>query len=36
MTLNEYQNKSLETAVYPENMKVFYPALGLNVLHRSF
>lgn len=29
MTLNEYQQKALETAVYPQNYKIVYPALGL-------
>lgn len=29
MTLNEYQDKALETAVYPQKYKVVYPALGL-------
>ena len=29
MTLNEYQQKALETAVYPQEYKVIYPALGL-------
>ena len=29
MTLNEYQQKALETAIYPEQYKVIYPALGL-------
>lgn len=29
MTLNEYQSKALETAVYPEDMKIIYPTLGL-------
>ena len=29
MTLNEYQQKALETAVYPQEYKVVYPALGL-------
>ena len=29
MTLNEYQQKSLETAFYPNEYKVIYPALGL-------
>lgn len=30
MTLNEYQLAALETAVYPEQYKVIYPALGMN------
>lgn len=30
MHLNKYQEKALETAVYPEQYKVIYPALGLN------
>lgn len=29
MTLNEYQNLALETAIYPEKYKVIYPALGI-------
>lgn len=29
MTLNEYQQKALETANYPEQYKILYPALGL-------
>ena len=29
MTLNEYQKKALETAVYPQEYKIIYPALGL-------
>lgn len=29
MTLNEYQQKALETAIYPKQFKVIYPALGL-------
>lgn len=29
MTMNEYQEHALETAVYPEKYKVVYPALGL-------
>jgi NTP pyrophosphatase (non-canonical NTP hydrolase) len=29
MTLNDYQCKALETAVYPVNSKVIYPSLGL-------
>ena len=29
MTLNEYQQKALETAIYPTKYKVIYPALGL-------
>lgn len=29
MTLNEYQQKALETAVYPKEYKIVYPALGL-------
>lgn len=28
--MNEYQRKALETAVYPQNYKVVYPALGMN------
>lgn len=30
MTLNEYQSAALKTAVYPEHMRIVYPALGLN------
>ncbi len=30
MTLNEYQEKALETAVYPQQFKIIYPALGLS------
>ena len=30
MTLNEYQQKALETAFYPNEYKVIYPALGMN------
>lgn len=29
MTLNEYQQKALETAVYPQEYKIIYPSLGL-------
>ena len=29
MTLNEYQQKALETAVYPEQFRIIYPALGI-------
>lgn len=29
VTLNEYQSMSLETAVYPDEFKVIYPALGI-------
>ena len=29
MTLNEYQQMALETAIYPEKYKVIYPALGI-------
>ena len=29
MELNEYQQKALETAVYPQEYKVVYPALGM-------
>lgn len=29
MTLNEYQNKALETAQYPEAHRIIYPTLGL-------
>lgn len=30
MNLNEYQSLALETAIYPEQYKVIYPALGIN------
>lgn len=29
MTLNDYQIAALKTAIYPENMKINYPTLGL-------
>ena len=29
MELNEYQSKALETAKYPQELKVVYPALGI-------
>lgn len=29
MTLNEYQQKALETAIYPEEQKIIYPTLGM-------
>ena len=29
MNLNEYQQKALETAIYPQEFKVIYPALGM-------
>lgn len=29
MTLDEYQNHALETAIYPKQYKVIYPALGI-------
>lgn len=29
MELNEYQQKALETAVYPEEYRIIYPALGI-------
>lgn len=29
MTLNEYQEAALTTAVYPEEMRIIYPALGM-------
>jgi mazG nucleotide pyrophosphohydrolase domain protein len=29
MTLNEYQQIALETAVYPEEYNIIYPALGM-------
>ena len=30
MTVNEYQEAVLATAVYPEQFRVIYPALGMN------
>lgn len=30
MELNEYQKKALETAVYPREFSIIYPALGLS------
>lgn len=29
-TLNQYQQAALETAIYPDAMRIIYPALGLN------
>ena len=29
MTLNEYMQAALETAVYPEEYRIIYPALGM-------
>lgn len=29
LTLNEYQEMALETAIYPKEFKVIYPALGI-------
>lgn len=29
MTLDEYQSNALETAIYPKQYKVIYPALGI-------
>ena len=29
MTLNQYQEKALKTAIYPEDKKIIYPTLGL-------
>ncbi len=29
MTLNEYQSKALETAIYPQETAIVYPTLGL-------
>lgn len=29
MTLNEYQQHALETAIYPEESRIVYPTLGL-------
>lgn len=29
MTLNEYQQKALETAIYSEEYRIIYPALGM-------
>lgn len=30
MTLDEYQKKALETAVYKQEYSIIYPALGLS------
>lgn len=30
MTLNEFQSNALETAVYPQEYRIVYPALGLS------
>ena len=30
MNLNNYQNKALQTAIYPGKYKIIYPALGIN------
>ena len=30
MTVNEYQEAALTTAVYPEQFRIIYPALGMN------
>lgn len=30
MELNNYQKAALETAVYPDKWKIYYPAFGLN------
>ena len=35
MTLNEYQQHALETAIYPENRRIIYPTLGLTGAHVS-
>lgn len=29
MTLNDYQQSALQTAIYPESMRINYPTLGL-------
>lgn len=29
LTINEYQNKAIETAIYGEGQKIIYPTLGL-------
>ena len=29
MNLNDYQNGALETAVYPQDKRIIYPALGI-------
>ena len=29
MTLNEYQQHALETAIYPDDSRIIYPTLGL-------
>ena len=31
MTVNEYQEAALTTAVYPEQFRVIYPALGMKL-----
>ena len=28
MTLNEYQQHALETAIYPDERRIIYPTLG--------
>jgi len=30
MTFNEYQNEAAQTAVYSDNSKIIYPALGIS------
>lgn len=30
MTLNDYQKEALTAAVYPEDKRIIYPALGMN------
>ena len=29
MDMNKYQNSAVKTAIYPEEYKIMYPALGL-------
>ena len=29
MTFNEYQREAIKTAIYPQNYKIIYPALGM-------
>lgn len=30
MTLNEYQNQALKTSIYPDDMSIIYPLIGLS------
>ena len=34
MTVNEYQEAALATAVYPEQFRFIYPSLGMNVAEK--